>query len=54
MQDSYDPSDNPYVDEYGTHYGFCNSCGEEQVLGGECCPDGEVVPYDDDPDPEVF
>ena len=25
--------------------GYCNSCGEEADLLGECCVDGEVVPY---------
>jgi hypothetical protein len=47
----------PYVDEWGHHLGYCNSCGEETELGQECdtegCVDGEVVPYDDDPDPET-
>lgn len=44
---------NPYVDEYGTHYGYCNSCGEEaELYAGECCEDGEIVHYDDDPDPD--
>lgn len=48
---------NPYVDEQGRHFGYCNSCGEEAELDQECanpdCDDaGEVVPYDDDPDPE--
>ena len=38
------------LDEYGTHYGYCNSCGEEAILGSECCDDGEVFPYDDDAD----
>lgn len=37
-----------YVDEDGTHYGWCNSCGEETPLDGECCEDGEIVQYDDD------
>lgn len=39
-----------YIDAYGTHYGYCNDCGEEAPLGSECCPSGEVVQYDDDPD----
>jgi hypothetical protein len=48
--------DNPYVDEItGDHYGYCNSCGEEASLYTETCDNGcdggEVVPYDDDPDP---
>jgi hypothetical protein len=43
---------NPYVDEYGHHLGYCNSCGEEARLDEPCCDDGEVVLYDDDPDPE--
>ena len=46
-------SENPYVDEWGHHMGTCNSCGEEAELYTECCDDGEVVPYDDDPDPEA-
>jgi len=46
-------SENHYVDENGTHYGWCNSCGEEaELFAGECCEDGEIEPYDDDPDPE--
>jgi len=43
---------NPYVDEWGHHLGYCNGCGEERELGIDCCADGEVVPYDDDPDPD--
>lgn len=43
---------NPYVDEYGHHMGCCNSCGQEAELGVECCTDGEVEPYEDDPNPE--
>lgn len=43
-------SDNPYIDEWGNHFGYCNGCGEESELGRDCCADGEVVPYDDDPD----
>lgn len=48
-------TENPYVDEYGTHWGYCNACSEEEELGQDClnCEDGEVVPYDDDPDPEA-
>lgn len=47
-------SSNPYVDEWGTHYGYCNGCGEESELWIECptCEEGEVVPYDDDPNPD--
>lgn len=41
--------DNPYIDEFGTHVGYCNSCGEEVELDTDCCEDGEVVMYDDDP-----
>lgn len=43
-----------YVDEYGHHFGFCNACGEEAELGQDCdeCINGEVVPYDDDFDPD--
>jgi hypothetical protein len=41
-----------YVDEWGNRLGYCNSCGEEaELYGGECCEDGEIVPYDDDLDP---
>jgi hypothetical protein len=42
-----------YTDEFGHHIGYCNSCEEEGELGFEClfCDDGEVVPYDDDLDP---
>ena len=45
---------NPYVDEWGHHIGHCNACDEENMLGMDCqnCIDGEVVAYDDDPDPE--
>ena len=39
-----------YIDENGTHYGWCNACGDEALLGSECCDDGEVVQYDDDED----
>lgn len=47
-------SENPYVDEWGHHIGFCNGCGAEGELGQDCseCDEGEVVPYDDDPDPD--
>lgn len=41
----------PFEDEYGHHLGYCNACVEEAVLYSECCDDGEVVPYDDDPTP---
>lgn len=46
---------NPYIDEWGTHIGYCNACDEEQDLARtDCayCDEGEVVPYDDDPDPD--
>lgn len=33
------------TDEYGTEYGWCNSCGEEAPMDTECCDDGEVVEY---------
>lgn len=46
-----DDEPSPYHDSYGNHLGWCNACGEERELDGECCTDGEVVPYDDDPDP---
>ncbi len=48
-------SDNPYIDEWGTHYGYCNGCGEEVQLDQNCddCTDGETVPYDDDPEPDA-
>lgn len=39
-----------HIDEWGRHLGYCNDCGEEAELGQECCPGGEVVQYDDDPD----
>lgn len=48
---------NPYIDERGTHWGTCNGCGEEAQLDQDChneeCDGGEVVPYDDDPDPDA-
>jgi hypothetical protein len=51
-----DVETNPYVDEWGHHLGYCNNpdCGEEQELGLECqfCEIGEVVAYEDDPDPD--
>lgn len=34
-------------DEYGQSYGYCNACGEEAPADGECCEDGEVVPYEE-------
>lgn len=40
----------PFEDEYGRRLGFCNSCGEEVLLSDQCCDDGEVWPYDDDPE----
>lgn len=46
-------SDNPFVDEWGHRLGYCNSCGEEAELDSECCEDGEVVAYDDDPGEET-
>ena len=36
-------------DEWGRELGWCNSCGEETLLDTECCDDGEVVPYEDEP-----
>lgn len=49
-------TENPYI-VWGQHLGYCNACGEEAELGQECsdldCIDGEVVPYDDDPDPDA-
>ena len=35
-----------YVDEFGSEYGYCNSCGEECPTSDLCCEDGEVVPSD--------
>lgn len=47
---------NPYVDEFGTHIGYCNACDTEGELDQDClnefCEGGEIVPYDDDPDPD--
>lgn len=40
-----------YADEWGNRLGYCNDCGEEAPLYGECCEDGEVVPYEDDEEP---
>lgn len=44
-----------YVDDFGVHVGYCNSCGEEGDLDSDCqtdgCDDGEMVPYDDDEGP---
>lgn len=37
-----------YFDEWGTHLGFCKSCGEEGPLAGVCCNEGEMVQYEDD------
>lgn len=37
-----------YFDEWETHLGFCNSCGEEGPLEETCCEDGEMVQYEDD------
>lgn len=34
------------VDDDGSEYGWCNSCGEEALASSDCCDDGEVVPYD--------
>lgn len=47
-------SANPYVDEWGHHVGVCNGCGTEADLYQDCaeCDEGEIVPYDDDPDPD--
>ncbi len=36
-----------YVDESGEFLGYCNSCGEEAELYGECCDDGEIEEYED-------
>lgn len=33
------------LDSLGREYGYCNSCGDEQERDGQCCDDGEVVPY---------
>lgn len=46
---------NQYMDEWGHHIGYCNGCGEEEELGMDCknCDEGEIVPYDDDPDPDA-
>jgi hypothetical protein len=48
-------SENPYIDEWGKHVGYCNGCGTEQEIGQDCteCDRGEVVPYDDDPADEL-
>jgi hypothetical protein len=45
---------NPYIDEFGFHIGYCNACDADGELGQDCpdCDLGEVVPYDDDPDPD--
>lgn len=40
----------PHVDEWGHAVGYCNSCGDEASFEDGCCDDGEVVPYDDDPE----
>lgn len=44
--------ESPFYDEWGHHLGHCNGCGTEMELGQDCqeCDEGEVVPYDDDPD----
>jgi len=44
-------SSSPYIDEWGVHLGYCNHCGEEGDLHSQCCAEGEMVPYDDDPEP---
>lgn len=36
-----------YVNENGEFLGYCNSCGEETELYGECCDDGEIEEYED-------
>lgn len=36
-----------YVDESGNFLGYCNACGDEVDLYGDCCEDGEVVEYED-------
>ena len=38
-----------HFDENGNPCGYCNSCGEEATPDFECCDDGEIVPYDNDP-----
>lgn len=48
MDDTQEHEDR-FHDEWGHHIGYCNSCGEEAEIGTDCCEDGEVVPYDDDP-----
>lgn len=45
---------NPYIDKWGAHWGYCNACGQDVELGQDCpdCDDGEIEPFDDDPDPD--
>lgn len=54
MSNTADARTNPYVDEYGEHIGYCNACDWEGDIYGDCeeCSDGEMVTYDDDPDPQ--
>ena len=47
MEPTYN-EDGYLVDETGNEYGWCNGCGEEADRNGECCPDGEIVPYSDE------
>ena len=35
-----------YEDDYVRLMGYCNDCGEEALIDGECCDSGEVVHYD--------
>lgn len=37
------------IDDTGQELGWCNACGEEAAADAECCEDGEIVPYDDEP-----
>lgn len=43
-----------YEDEWGNRLGWCNSCGAEGPLYGDCededCDDGEMEPFEDDPE----
>ena len=40
------------TDEYGNEMGWCNACGEEGYLHGDCqtenCDMGEMEPYDEE------
>jgi len=44
-------TDDKFHDEWGNRVGYCNACGEEALLDSQCCEEGEVVAYDDDPEP---